>query len=293
MAIQLDQARLSASEIAGFERDGFVIPSYRIAGQDFADLKYWAERVALDNPTPNDRIRQVFLPRRPGWDEGVEGGENLFRFAIDPGLLDLIEQLIGPDIILIGSFMIAKRAGQGRAVPWHQDGFYLRINVAPVESVTVWIAIDNVDRSNGCVRYVRGTKAMGLLPTRSESSFGDEIEPGTFALEDIADGILLPGQMAIHDGWVVHGSEANHNGGRRLGFSLNFIPARCHYMRQRNSIGQSATENPAQTSTRPIWLVRGENRNDRNDFTVGHDGLEELDRLAEQGRLTQRAQIAS
>lgn len=284
---------LTPEQVKQFERDGYAAPSHRLQGADFAELKRHVERVARDNPTPNDRIRQVFLPRREGKTEGVEGGEHLFRFAIMPEILDVIEQVIGPDIILIGSFMIAKPAGAGKRVPWHQDGYYLKENVSPAEAVTVWLAIDEVTTRNGCVRFVPGTKQLGLLPTRKEGNFGDEIEPGSFDESGNVPVELAPGQFSIHDPYVVHGSEANTHGGRRLGYSFNFIPAHCHYMRERDSVGQSNFEKPAETSTRPIWLVRGESRNVANDFTVGHEQLEALDRLAEQGRIAHRERLAA
>lgn len=282
---------LNRPQVAQFERDGFVVADARIEGEDFAELSRWVEHVAKGAPEGNDRIRQPFLPKRPGWTEGVEGGENLFRFAVHPTVLDIVEQLIGPDLILIGSFMIAKRAGAGKRVPWHQDGYYLKENIRPNEAVTVWVAIDPVSRANGCVRFVRGSKSLGLLPTRKESVFGDEIEPESLPDGEIVDAVLAPGQFSLHDPFVVHGSEPNTNGPRRFGFSFNFIPAHCHYSRDRNSVGQSATEQPAETSTRPIWLVRGRKTNPLNDFQVGHDGLEALDSMAEEGRLRHAALV--
>lgn len=282
---------LNRPQIAQFERDGFVVADATLDGDDLADLTRWVEHVAKSAPPGNDRIRQPFLPRRPGWTEGVDGGENLFRFAIHPTVLDVVEQLIGPDIVLIGSFMIAKRAGEGKRVPWHQDGYYLKENIQPNEAVTAWVAVDPVTRTNGCVRFIRGTKELGLLPTRKESVFGDEIEPSALPQGEIVDAELVPGQFSLHDPFVVHGSDPNTNGTRRLGFSFNFIPAHCRYMRERNSVGQSATEQPAETSTRPIWLVRGRNTNRLNDFTVGHDGLEALDAMAEEGRLQHAALV--
>lgn len=284
---------LSAEAVDHFKREGFIVPHYRIEGDDFAQLKMHAERIAEQNRTPNDRIRQVFLPKRDGKTEGVEGGEHLFRWAIHSEILDIVEQLIGPDIVLIGSFMIAKPAGAGKRVPWHQDGYYLRENVTPAEAVTVWIAIDNVTTENGCVRFVPGTKKLGILPTRQEENFGDEIEAGAFDDSHSIAVELSPGQFSIHDANVVHGSEANDRGGRRLGYSFNFIPAYCHYHRDRDSIGKSAYEKPAETSTRPIWLVRGNNLNPLNDFDVGHEGLERLDAMVEAGRAASVANLHS
>jgi hypothetical protein len=275
---------LSAGDIASFTRDGFVLPDYRFPEAEFRVLKSAVDAIVRRNVGKHDRIRQPFLPKRPGFTEGVEGGEKTFPFAIHPDVLDIVEQLIGPDIVLVGSFIIAKPPAEGKRVPWHQDGYYLRVNVQPVEAVTLWLSIDHATRPNGCVRYIKGTKRLGILPHRKEPVFGDEAEVPPFDEADVVDGVLLPGQMVLHDPFVVHGSDANTNGERRVGYGFNYIPAHCHYARSSNSIGKSATEQPAETTTRPIWLVRGRNLNPLNDFSVGHEGLEELDRLVDAER---------
>jgi hypothetical protein len=57
-------------------------------------------------------------------DTGVRGVEDLLDLACHPDILDAVEQVMGPDLILWGSLVFSKPAGDGLAIPWHQDGQY-------------------------------------------------------------------------------------------------------------------------------------------------------------------------
>ena len=61
-------------------------------------------------------------------------------------------QLIGEDIILWGSSLFCKAKKTGNETPWHQDGEYWPIK--PLESVTIWLAIDEVTPENGPLQYI-------------------------------------------------------------------------------------------------------------------------------------------
>ena len=52
-----------------------------------------------------------------------------------------------------------KPPGIGQPTPSHQDGYYFMLE--PNEAVTMWLALDDVDEENGCVRYVRGSHLKG------------------------------------------------------------------------------------------------------------------------------------
>ena len=62
---------------------------------------------------------------------GLRGGERILRYAVHSDILDLI----GHDIILWGTAMFAKLAGDGMEVPWHQGGHYWPIR--PLAAISV------------------------------------------------------------------------------------------------------------------------------------------------------------
>ena len=118
-------ARLSEEEISTYREEGLVIPEYRLPGNLFAELRDDCDSLIRDNPeTRPEKLVSAHLEKRAGREEGLRGGGHILRYATHSDVLDLVEQLIGPDIILWGSALFAKPAGEGMEVPWHQDGHY-------------------------------------------------------------------------------------------------------------------------------------------------------------------------
>src|SRR5438552_16160446 len=81
----------------------------------------------------------------------------LFRYLAHPRVLDIIEDFIGPDIVLWSSHFIAKPRGDGRAVPWHTDGAYWTDRLRPMNVITLWLAVDESTVENGCMRVIPGS----------------------------------------------------------------------------------------------------------------------------------------
>lgn len=276
--------KLTKEQIAAYRRDGFVLPGITIPQSAFAPAKAAAERVIAYNTGKPDLIRQVIVPNRPSYpaDEGNPWHEPLFRLAVHPSVLNSVEQLLGPDIILFTAFMIAKPIGKGQEVPWHQDGHYSPHR--PLDGLSVWIALDHVDTGNGCVRFVPESGKNGLIPHykegRKDVSTNHNIDHRYFNPDTAVDAVLAPGQFSIHGVFTIHGSNANKSDRRRAGFVLDFMSAHSHYDRTVESIGGTAERAAAAFSRWPIWVVRGKNRNPLNDLTSHHEGLEHLDAIA-------------
>jgi ectoine hydroxylase-related dioxygenase (phytanoyl-CoA dioxygenase family) len=80
---------------------------------------------------------------------------------------------------------------------------------------------------------------------------------------------LEPGQMSLHDVYMIHGADANRSDRRRAGVALRYMPATSVFERNLNPTdGKSGI--PVSFATRPLWLVKGVDRTGRNDFEVGH-----------------------
>ncbi|GIT52865.1 MAG: hypothetical protein Ct9H300mP16_00250 [Pseudomonadota bacterium] len=93
----------------------------------------------------------------------------------------MVEQVIGNDFALWNSSLFAKPASDGQATPWHQDGEYWPIR--PVATCTVWIAVDDANTSNGCLRVIPGShKREDLLRHRTNPdpnlTLNQELLPG-------------------------------------------------------------------------------------------------------------------
>jgi len=151
----------------------------------------------------------------------------------------------------------------------------------------VWIAVDNVDRGNGCLQFIAGSGKNGPLThqknPKADALLNFEANPDLLDLNKAVPAIRNPGQFSIHDYYVVHGAEANTSNRRRAGLTFHYISAEDYYDRSSMAVG-SGLAAPAPLAKRPIWLVLGENKDERNDFVTGHQGLEDLDEWADQER---------
>ena len=99
----------------------------------------------------------------------------------------------------------------------------------PTETVTAWLAIDDVDEANAPMRFIRGSHRLGAVDWRRAE--GDvvlyqEVADAQAHGETVAN-TLRAGQVSIHASTLLHGSEANASARRRCGLALRYIPSRC------------------------------------------------------------------
>jgi len=214
------------------------------------------------------------LPHVP-WDDGDEARElaaEFLAYSLDPALLDLVESVIGPDIIFWTGALFCKPPGDGMELPWHQDGQYWPIE--PPATVTVWIALDAVDAGNASMRYVPGSHKVGYYQhttsDREDVALNVMLDDPSFDDSTARNVTLEPGQVSVHDVYLVHGSAANRSDRRRSGLTLRYMPSTAHYNRD-IPMGGGSTHAPVEFANRPIWLARGVDRCGKNDFTTGHN----------------------
>ena len=69
-----------------------------------------------------------------------------------PAIVPIIRDLLGPDVIAWGAHFFCKLAGDGKTVSWHQDASYWPLT--PAKTITVWLAVDDVDVENGCMQFI-------------------------------------------------------------------------------------------------------------------------------------------
>jgi hypothetical protein len=276
----------SPEEISAYGRDGVVSPTqFRIPDASLERLRTAARSIIAENAI-TELVLVAHVPDRPGVAGGIEHGEAMFKVAIDPMLLDLVEQLIGPNIVLWGSSIFTKPARVGQAVQWHQEANYWRMK--PLVTVSTWIAIDPATVDNGCLRFLPGSHRRGLL-RHTEGADSSGVLRVRIAPEEIDESTSVsvpaaPGAVVALDSWVVHGSNANLSAAARAAFTIRYMPATSHFDRSHRDDGAYGANPEAVWTSRPIWLVRGENRHPGNDFAVGHERLADLDVWAEQGR---------
>jgi len=225
------QPRLTADQVAHYQREGYLIYDQPVLPPDrFAALRQSFERILSDLP-PTERPESMDVPHFMHPD--------LFRFAFDPGVLALVEPILGEDLALFSTHFICKPKGNGKRVPWHEDSAYWKGKITPMEVCTVWIAIDPSTRVNGCMMVIPRTHNAGQfgfsdyeeIDTKA-SVFGTEIVPGHRDDSERVYIELQPNQCSLHDARIQHGSEPNTSTIRRCGWTLRFCPTRVKFNEQ-------------------------------------------------------------
>lgn len=261
---------LSAAERASYETRGQLTPCWRLPPVLLGRMRASLNRLIAARPERPDFIA---LPHVPWGDpDGVDIAREFFGYVTEPALLDLVSEVIGPDIVLWASSVFCKPAAVGLEVPWHQDGQYWPIR--PRATVTVWIALDDVSVENGCMRFIPGSHRAGEfsheVSEREDLVLNNVLSDPRLDLSTACDIELEAGQVSLHDANLVHGSQPNRSGRRRAGFAIRYMPSTSHYDRALDMGKVSATV-PVEFARRPIWLVRGVDRCGLNDFTTGHE----------------------
>jgi ectoine hydroxylase-related dioxygenase (phytanoyl-CoA dioxygenase family) len=252
---------LSKTQVAQYHEAGYVVPDFRLRQDQLAEIKAAHDRLLARKPEYRDYCPAI-----------LEHDLWFLNVARDPEILDMVGQVLGPDFALWNSSFFAKPARNGRRTPWHQDGEYWPIR--PVATCTVWIAIDAATVENGCLRLIPGShKARELLAHETnpspEVTLSQELPGSAFDESRAVDLVLEPGQMSLHDVFMVHGSEANVSAHPRRGMTLRFMPTTSVFDRELaddlyRRIGT------ADHSRRTLFLMRGRDRSGRNDFAMRH-----------------------
>ena len=149
-----------------------------------------------------------------------------------PALLDAVESIIGPDILIYHLTCWIKEPGDGSFVSWHQDGTYF--NLTPAEHVTAWIALSAATPESGCMRMLPGSHLSGQHDHDKGPTEGNLLSNGQkIALEideaKAIDIVVPTGSVSFHHTYVVHSSGPNLSADRRIGIGVSYIPTHVRF----------------------------------------------------------------
>lgn len=250
------------------------MPEWRLPVDTLVEMRAALDCLIAENP---DRRGEHLVLRWGGGDGSRPTDTKFLDFARTGRVLDIIQQIQGPDLICWGAHVFAKPAGDGLEVPWHQDAPYWPI--LPLASVTLWLALDDATPENGCLRVIPGSHREKIIyshktDARVELAIDQVVDDPGFDVNSAADVVLAAGQMSIHDVHLLHGSNANRSPHRRAGLAVRYMPATSLYDRTISRTGGGAGVRQ-DMSKRPIYLVRGQDKCG-NDFEIGQDRPFEL-----------------
>jgi len=249
---------LTEAQVAQYHEDGYVIPDFQMSDATIDAIK--ARHDALLETHPEFR---QYCPAILQYDEGFAD------YCCNDEILDMVEQVIGPDIALWNSSFFAKPARDGHATPWHQDGEYWPIR--PLATCTVWLAVDDATPENGCLRIIRGShKTQRLLEHETnpadDLTLNQELKKTEYDESQAVDLVLKKGQISLHDVYLVHGSEPNTSDKPRRGMTMRFMPTTSvfdHDLAREQYNNMRVPDH----SERKIFHMRGVDRSGKNKLT--------------------------
>jgi Phytanoyl-CoA dioxygenase (PhyH) len=159
----------------------------------------------------------------------------VWELASHPTILDYVSVVLGPDVMLLATHFFCKypapaeTGGQPeRFVAWHQDVTYWGLE--PPLAVTAWYAVDDSDAENGCMRAIPGTHRGGIREHGTAERAGNLLsinQEVPVTAEEEARAIDLPlraGEISLHHGMLIHGSNPNRSRRRRCGLTIRYVP---------------------------------------------------------------------
>lgn len=204
--------------LEAFTRDGYVALTGFLSPEKLAEVREVVARF-INARAPHLPREQVFYEKL-GQSEtlkqivGLFGHDPYFeRLMFGSDFERLAELLLQGPVVGKNMQYFNKPPQIGKATPPHQDGYYFMLE--PCEALTMWLALEEVDEENGCVRYVRGSHRRGLRPHGRTQTLGFSQGVTDYGTpQDLADEVAFPaqpGDLLVHNAMTIHRADANRS----------------------------------------------------------------------------------
>ncbi|HEV7744720.1 MAG TPA: phytanoyl-CoA dioxygenase family protein [Pyrinomonadaceae bacterium] len=207
---------LTPNQVDSYQRDGLLFPLLALSD---AQVEYFR--------SCHDEMDR----RLGGQPTAQEKGDCHLHFkwvcdlATHTSVLDVVEDIIGPNILIHSSTIFAKYAQDEKFVSWHQDSHYWGLSEPRL--VSAWIALTDSTIENGCLRVVPGTHTRNFahLEKPQQANILNRGQTVSDALNEAAavDIVLRAGEMSLHHANLVHGSKPNTSAGARVGVAVRYV----------------------------------------------------------------------
>lgn len=214
---------LTPEQSEQYWEDGFLFPLNILSEAEAAQARQELEQIekewlTADLPLPLNTYKRVnahlVMPLAA-------------RIALDSRVLDAVEGVLGPDIMIWSAEFFIKEANTAHTVGMHQDLTYWGMGETP-DQVTAWIALSPATEESGCMDFVCASHKNPILPHKDTYSNTNLLSRGQEIAVDVADEdktriTLAPGQMSLHHGLTIHGSGPNRSDDRRIGLAIRYL----------------------------------------------------------------------
>jgi non-haem Fe2+, alpha-ketoglutarate-dependent halogenase len=212
-------AGLPQQAVQQYRRAGYISPIPVMSRADADGYRRKLEAVESSGQLPAGALRTKSHLLLTWVDEIVRS----------PRVLDAVEGIVGPDILVWGTSFFIKEPRNASFVSWHQDLTYWGLE--PAEIVTAWIALSESASENGAMRVIPSTHTMEVVPHKDTFAPDNLLSRGQEVSVEVdeAEAVTLelaPGEMSLHHVKLIHGSEPNPSAKRRIGLAVRYIPTR-------------------------------------------------------------------
>lgn len=214
---------LSQEQIDAYWDDGYLFPIPAISTEKTKDFRSQLESIESESQNHSltrplkDYIRthsDVIMPMAA-------------ELAMQPAVLDAVESIIGSNLMIWGADFFIKEPQSPMRVTMHQDLTYWGFGETS-NQVTAWIALSPSTIESGCVDLVKGSHKNPILPHTDTQAEDNILSRGQEVAVDVSDDdrthvVLAPGEMSLHHGLAIHGSNPNNSSERRIGYAIRYV----------------------------------------------------------------------
>jgi len=204
---------LSLEQVNQYKEDGYIAPINILSKEEAKEIREEIEIIEKKWPNELEGIGRNYIHLiSPVFD----------KISHNSKILDVVESIIGKNILICGTTLFIKNPDQKGFVSFHQDAKY--IGLEPHNWVTAWIAVTDSNEENGCMRMWKGSHKQDLKNHNEKFDEYNLLTRGqtveNVPINETTPVVLKAGQLSLHHPKIVHGSGLNKSKDRRIGFVI-------------------------------------------------------------------------
>lgn len=207
---------LTPAQIAQYNRQGYVNGVRVFSAEEIAGTRAFVDALigrVMAQGGSSYSVKHAHIKYGTVWD-----------LITHPRITAIVKDVLGDEVVGWGAHFFCKMPEDGKIVAWHQDASYWPLT--PSKTLTVWLAVDDADVENGCMKFVAGSHLLGPVTFRPSTAGEDNVLDQTVENAEqygtVVYNELEAGQISIHSDLLLHGSEANSSQRRRCGLTLRY-----------------------------------------------------------------------
>ena len=148
----------------------------------------------------------------------------MFHVMMLPQILEVVESVIGAEILVHPQFNARAKLPDGRSVvPWHQDLGYLDKDAEDTFMVNLWLPLVDATVENGCLEVIRGSHNYGIVPYKNGA---EDLVPESIPDGEIVCCPIRVGSVLLIQHKTVHRSTPNFSDHIRWSLDIRYSDPR-------------------------------------------------------------------